>query len=562
MEVAGHSLTLWLRLSYAAVVLATAAALALLINRHLATVLEADERDRVQTRAQLLAERFDEALDERLGDVRLLALLPSLRSAQLDKQDVYPFLESLAEHEPDYAWIGFADASGRVLVATDGLLEGADVSKRPWFIGARHRPYLGGAHEAALLAKLLKPEPDGQPLRFIDVAAPVYADNGRLLGVVGGHLSVRWADRIEEQLSRQATNMGAAEVLITDPSDLVLVGPGNLEGQSLPPSARGYSSDGAYLGATATTAPVASGRGLGWTVQVRTPRDQALEGIAQLRATILAGSALLAVLAIFGAALLARHVAAPLVRLADAARRMREDRSIELPATASYAEAHELYAALGGLLTDLKGREGELLDMAAGLEETVTERTRALEKANAALEQLSMTDPLTGAYNRRKFDQAMAFELDRASEQGLELALMVVDIDHFKRINDTHGHPIGDRVLAEVASILQACLRPSDVLARIGGEEFAVLAPGAAGDRAGIIAERMRATIEARSPLRIGRNSVDVTVSIGVACISLATHSGPGGALVTRLYCAADEALYSAKARGRNRAVVAAELVA
>lgn len=553
MQIPRYSLTFWLRLSYAAVVMVTAAALALLINRHLETVLEAQVHARMKSDARVLANGFDVALGERLASVRLLALLPALRSGQPNHRAVYPFFERMVEHEPQYAWIGFADATGRVLVASDGLLEGMNVAERPWFVAASKRPYIGEPHAAVLLAKLRPPAADGQPLRFIDVAAPVFDEDGRFVGVVGSHLSVRWAQLLQQQFVGWTGNTGSAEVLVTDSSGVVLIGPPGLQGKH----ASNLPGDERFLVEQAHTASLESGRGLGWTVQIRMPREVALRSVARLRSTIAWGTALLAVIAIFVAAALARGITAPLVRLADAASRMQFDRTLTLPATAGYAEAHQLYVSLDRLLADLKAREAALVTMASDLETRVAERTHDLERANAELGRLSFTDALTGVSNRRKFEQMFADELARATEQGQGLGLLLVDIDHFKHVNDTYGHPVGDRVLVEVAAVLQAGIRPADLLARVGGEEFAIIAPPLEQAQAGIVAERVRAAVEACSPLRVGRAEIAVTVSVGVVVIYPDNATDHGEVLATRLYTMADAALYRAKQGGRNRFEIA-----
>jgi two-component system cell cycle response regulator len=161
------------------------------------------------------------------------------------------------------------------------------------------------------------------------------------------------------------------------------------------------------------------------------------------------------------------------------------------------------------------------------------------------LESLSRTDPLTGAGNRRAFDEALTHEVARAKRHGQALGLMMLDIDHFKRINDAHGHPGGDEVLRAVGAILRSTLREGDVLFRYGGEEFAVLLPYAAAAGASAAAERMIRAIAAKT-IRVGAADVQVTASAGVASLA-ATDDG------AKLVGRADAALYEAKNAGRDR---------
>jgi diguanylate cyclase (GGDEF)-like protein len=160
------------------------------------------------------------------------------------------------------------------------------------------------------------------------------------------------------------------------------------------------------------------------------------------------------------------------------------------------------------------------------------------------LESMAYVDALTGLHNRRWLDQAFRFQLERARNESKQLAILMIDIDHFKRYNDTHGHLAGDRSLCAVARALTENVRPGDLLARYGGEEFTVLLPDIDHPHTQTIAERLRHAAElAYSPEAPGLPRV--TVSIGFA------QSMPDDTLETML-ARADSALYSAKNAGRN----------
>jgi two-component system, cell cycle response regulator len=172
---------------------------------------------------------------------------------------------------------------------------------------------------------------------------------------------------------------------------------------------------------------------------------------------------------------------------------------------------------------------------------------KALLATNRRLEEQSLTDPLTSLRNRRAFDEELrgSFELARRYDRPLSLA--VIDVDHFKPINDTHGHPAGDAVLRAVAQVLEGGTRQTDFVARIGGEEFAILLPETPLFEAMQFGEKIRAAI-ATATIRTGDVEHEVTVSIGIACTS---HSQIPAA--ADLFNAADQALYRAKMNGRNR---------
>lgn len=175
--------------------------------------------------------------------------------------------------------------------------------------------------------------------------------------------------------------------------------------------------------------------------------------------------------------------------------------------------------------------------------------------SNEMLKYIGLTDSLTGVYNRRYIDRRLLEEIARARRQGYPIAFMYLDIDHFKRVNDSVGHQGGDEVLREVAGRIKAELRLSDALARFGGEEFVVLLIDADLDSAAFVAERIRASVAATMIALSPETRLSVTVSIGVACLHDSDHDLAPDAVARALVAQADAALYQAKAAGRNRVV-------
>lgn len=163
------------------------------------------------------------------------------------------------------------------------------------------------------------------------------------------------------------------------------------------------------------------------------------------------------------------------------------------------------------------------------------------------LEKLADTDFLTGLNNRRYFMQKVAQELTRVRRYPSRFSLLMLDIDFFKRVNDTYGHHIGDIVLQNVANYCQKTLRGVDILGRIGGEEFAVFLPESDAEKAWEVAERLRQGIADTQLTRVGDNAIHVTVSIGLVSADDAIYS------LDELLDRADQALYAAKNGGRNK---------
>ena len=167
---------------------------------------------------------------------------------------------------------------------------------------------------------------------------------------------------------------------------------------------------------------------------------------------------------------------------------------------------------------------------------------------NARLEALAHTDPLTDLLNRRALAERLLLELERARRYSSSVALLMIDIDLFKRVNDTHGHLVGDDVLMEAAALLQHTVRSVDVVARYGGEEFAIVLPETTGEGATAFAERIRERFEEHEFLADSGMRLKLTASVGVSW-----YPAPRVDSVEDLIARADQALYRAKAEGRNR---------
>jgi diguanylate cyclase (GGDEF)-like protein/PAS domain S-box-containing protein len=194
------------------------------------------------------------------------------------------------------------------------------------------------------------------------------------------------------------------------------------------------------------------------------------------------------------------------------------------------------------VVVDATGRTSHYL----AVKDDITQRKLVEEE----IARLATTDPLTGVANRRRFLGQLGMELDRVRRLGDPATLLMLDVDHFKSVNDTYGHAAGDAVLQHLAELSRLGLRRIDLFGRLGGEEFAILLPGT--DRAGaqLFAERFRCQVAA-TPAQTGKGAIAVTVSIGI------TELGPGDPDADGILARADAALYRAKQGGRNRVEIA-----
>jgi diguanylate cyclase (GGDEF)-like protein/PAS domain S-box-containing protein len=212
-----------------------------------------------------------------------------------------------------------------------------------------------------------------------------------------------------------------------------------------------------------------------------------------------------------------------------------------------HKQGHWVWMQVRGRVVE-RAPDGEPLRV-SGLRMNITHR----KETEARLEGLAHTDALTGVLNRRRFTDLAADELSRALRHDLPVALLMIDLDHFKAVNDRLGHAGGDAVLRSFAATAERVMRQGDIFGRVGGEEFAALLPQTALDGAVVMAERLRQNILAQ-PVQVGGVAVAYTVSIGVACWPAPQV---GEADFDRLMVAADQALYAAKAQGRDRVVAA-----
>jgi diguanylate cyclase (GGDEF)-like protein len=200
-----------------------------------------------------------------------------------------------------------------------------------------------------------------------------------------------------------------------------------------------------------------------------------------------------------------------------------------------------------------RGKGTEFLQRLAAVVAIALENTINHER----LKLVGLTDPLTRVNNRRFFDQRLNEEIAASQRSHQSLACMFLDVDHFKRINDSLGHQAGDMVLCEIAKLVRSQLRSTDILCRYGGEEFVVLLPNTGSDEALDIAERIRGVVEGTAFSCPGSEAARVTISIGVAARQCQLNCDVD-AMGRVLVASADGAVYQAKESGRNQVIVSA----
>jgi len=548
-----------LMVSFSCLIVAITVLLQLLLVDHYAIEHASEQAKlRLQQLSWQMRDSLDRTLDQAVRDVYLLSALPQLRHPA-DPSAARQVLENLQHHFSDYAWIGIADTEGTVLAATGGLLEHRDVSSRPWFHTGELAVTATDYHPAVLLGKLLPQTSD--PWRFVDVAGPIHDEHGQLQGVLAIHLSWSWARALARDLLTPAQRDNGAEIIVVRNDGVVLLGPADILEQRISTESLTLAQQGKTGaiterwpdGQTYVTGYSLSGRSserstLQWTVLARQTEQAAMASAHRFERRALWFSLLLAGVLAGIAALLARRIAAPLKSLSGAiegiAQTPEQARPDAIPLAGGFHEAEVLSEALRGLIRSERRHRTELEEMNAHLEETVAART-------AELQGLLMRDMLTGLPNRRALMQALPEAMARAARTHRPCAVLFLDMDGFKLINDTRGHEEGDVLLRQFGARIQKGIRETDMAARLAGDEFVVILE-LLGDESDAAAKAADLLAQLSHPFDLASGRVQVGASVGVAL-----HLPDQLPDAARLLARADQAMYEAKRAGKNRIALA-----
>lgn len=542
---------------------ALTAALQLALVNHFAVRQSREEAQlRLQQLSWQMRDSLDRVIEQAVGDAKLLTELPQVRHAR-NPEAARRVLESLQRTFPDYAWIGIAEMDGVVSAATGRQLEGADVSKRPWFEAGAQGVHATDYHPALLLEKILPRRPD--PWRFVDVSGPILDGEGKAAGVLALHLSWEWARNHARKLLTPALRQYGAEILVVRNDGTVMLGPAELVDRKLDTASLRLARQGmtgslretwpdgrVYLTGYSQTGDLLDTRSLRWSVLVRQTEDRAMEGAVDLQHRMLAGSVLLALALAGVAALLARRLTRPISALRRAIEGITAASAAgrpppPIPRVDGFLEAEMLSGTMRELVRSEIAHRQALLAMNESLEAAVAERT-------AELQALLLRDVLTGLPNRRALLETLPEAMSRARRVGRPCALLFLDMDGFKAVNDTHGHEEGDELLRQFGQRLAQGIRKTDMVARLAGDEFVVVLEMLSD---ALDAEETARKLLARlkEPFVLRSTVVTVGASIGVAL-----HRPGDPPDLDAWLARADHAMYAVKRTGKNGVAMAAAL--
>lgn len=530
-------------LATALLVVGLAALMSFVVGKRSGTDLQNQIGFGVSEIAHQMANELDRTMWTHRGEVSALGTLNVLRELQ-DIQEISSIINRLRHEIPIFTWIGVLDRDGTVVAATNDLLVGVNIAHRPVFQYGRNGRFIGDVHDAKLLAEKF-PLYNGQPVQFVDIAVPLLNIRDEFTGVLATHLSWEWADTVRKSLFGGHGMHQNIDIFVIAQNGTVLLGAdGGLVGSKLDLDALDAAQRN-HIGWKISTWPdgkeyltgyaPADGHldydGLNWSVLVRQHVDVALIPVYQLRLDILLFGVVLAVVFSFVAWWAAGFLVGPIGKMANAIEAMKRGELEKLPDVRGAREINILSRKLQALLAKL------------------TEKDVALGE----MQHIAHHDKLTGLGNRLALDVYFEHAIARADRKKGELAVLMLDLDDFKPVNDKFGHPAGDDVLREVAKRLRRCVRGGDLVARLGGDEMVVVCHIVQNGEAEAVMLAERILHDILVPFITGGNRVSINMSIGIALYPAHGHQPE------RLLENADAALYVAKDRGKNGYVIFSE---
>lgn len=536
MHVITRSLRAQLIEAFTVLILLSSCFLAIITGREASKENRYERGLLLANRAQSLSRALDQSMWFWIKTVD--ALRRSLELTDGSPDMVPRALGGLQTAMPAFAWIGLVNTEGRIVYHTAGPLAGDNLWACGVYQRARKGMVIAETGKARLLDSFL-PKPEHGPAKFVDISMPI--ESGDLAGwVLIGRLGWSWASELEAfMLSGEGSDTDTQTFVLSEEGTILLGGPpgekilspdrlNSIETSQSVWAVETWPDGNAYLTSAVACSGYKDYTGLQWRVVVRQSLDVAYAPVRRLVTRILVAGLVLALLFAAVASYIAQRTIAPLKKLTEAADRLSRGEPASFPQHQSIPEIEVLSVTLASLVTNL---------------------TRS-EKARKRIQKTAERDELTGLLNRHGLARRVAEALPLMEQEHRQIEVLYMDLDGFKPINDTYGHPVGDAVLSILAQRLAGCLRRDDVLVRLGGDEFLALLDNTPGQSDGQIDSktaiaRIHAAVSA--PIMIDGHTLVVDISIGHATWQ------SGNEKLEDALKRADKALYRHKKTGRHQ---------
>ncbi|MFS0869459.1 diguanylate cyclase domain-containing protein [Paenibacillus xylanilyticus] len=527
-----------LTMTFAVLSLLVTLTIGYIFSQKSAVAVETEIGHSLTSTASQTADQLDRFMWARSGELDLLGQMAALED-RFDPSEIQMLLNQLQNSFPSFSWVGFMDSKGKVLASTDGILRGEDLSERPVYQEGIKGKFIGDVHNAVLLAKLL-PNPSGEPLQFVDISFPLKYKDGEVAGVLAAHLSWAWAKEVQKAVLEplKYREKDIEMFIVSQKEHTVLLGPEERIGQPLELSGMQAAeinktswsiekwADGTeYVTGMAFSQGHLDYPGLGWTIVVRQLKSTAFASVTDmLWFNVWAGLAVTVLFALIGW-LISRRISSPIARLTQVADQLRAGDQVQIPENRGIKEIEVLSVSLRDMLTTLTNKDSELVFM----------------------QNLAHYDQLTGLPNRTALEVYLEESLVSESADHT-LTFLYLDLDGFKRVNDTRGHQTGDVLLQKVGQRLMALSHDKGITVRLGGDEFLIVLRSIGAypkEEASAYAEEIIQSLN--KPFIIEYERIRIGCSIGGA--EYPTNSVNPSEIIRM----ADEALYESKRSGKNK---------
>lgn len=519
------------------IILLISVILSLIIGNKSTKVMKNEIGESLEETAYQMADKMDAFMWSRSGEIYTLSSLIALQDFS-KTEEIQKLLEDLKINFPSFSWIGLTDSNGTVIASTQRILSGENISERPVFKEGKHGKFLGDVHDGVLLKDHL-PNPSGEDMKFVDVSVPITDADGEIKGVLAAHLSWEWAYEIEKSILEPLDNRSNIEMFVVSGRDnIILLGCKEMIGKTLTLngldqtretvshwSIETWEDDKEYLTGFTLADGYMNYEGMGWTIVIRQPLNEAYTSIRELQFFILLVGSLSAI--IFSGVIwfVAKSISFPIKQISTATENLRVGKKVQIPQYSGIKEIEMLSVSLRELVNSLMRSENALDQMEA----------------------IAQNDYLTGIPNRVGLDSYLELAKNLALQNNQSLLFLCLDLDGFKNVNDSYGHHAGDTLLKDVAKRLRKLVNEEEIVARLGGDEFTVVVQSSRfTKKEEIMKFADRIIEEINAPFIVEGLTVHVGCSIGIDIWN-------GTQSVNDVLKTADTALYASKNSGKNK---------